>query len=121
MMRDNHVGLCLLQKRELRQVQVVPRSAVTLWIFTKSGKRAASRAQVVQIGPECCNSEPDPPNVIRSPRSFGNEPPQWSWLPLTWMTAGRVHPDLRDLGAAPQDQERVTGDHHRIGVDFPRK
>ena len=44
-MRDDHISLCLLQERELRQVQIIPRSTVAPWILTKPGKRAASCRQ----------------------------------------------------------------------------
>ena len=63
MVRDDHVRLRLLQKRELGQVQVVPFvSGHALDLHKIREASGLTRPGVIQIGPERCNGEPDPTN-----------------------------------------------------------
>jgi hypothetical protein len=60
-MRDNHVGFRLLEKRELRQVQVVP--FVDRYILVVDEVRKAGGLTppgIIQTGPAGCDGEPDP-------------------------------------------------------------
>src|SRR5215212_12071479 len=57
-MRDNYVGLCLLEKRELSQVQVVPSiGSRTLDLHEIREASRLTSSGMIQIGPERCYGE----------------------------------------------------------------